>query len=321
MPFKKNQPFRTPGWLPGGDLQTMVPGLFRKVARKSFESYEIPTPDGDVLELDFYSLENSTEFVILCHGLEGDSRRPYMLGMTEAMLAAGKQVVAWNYRGCGSKLNQKPIFYHSGATYDLETVVKWVQDRGASHIFLIGFSLGGNLVMKYLGEKEGAAQQHIFAAAAISVPTDLDAGCTHLDRALAWPYRSRFLKTLRAKVLAKAAIFPGAFAVEKLPAMKKIRDFDNWFTAPLHGFADAADYYRQNSSCYFIPAIKRPVLLLQALNDPFLAPACYPINLCKNHAFVTLELSDEGGHVGFPVAGCHRNWPETRVPDFFRVCE
>jgi len=320
LPYLEIQSFKSPWWLPGGDLQTMYPGLFRQVKLVAAIEKTIPTPDEDELRLDHYPAA-SNDWVILCHGLEGDSRRPYMLGMTKALLATAKQVVAWNYRGCGNHLNKQPQFYHSGATNDLETVVRWAEVSGAKRIFLVGFSLGGNLVMKYLGEQSAEAQKRITAAAAISVPTDLASGSGRLDGILGWPYRSRFLATLKTKVRQKAAKFPGHFDLEKLDLVRNLKEFDDGFTAPLHGFRDAADYYARCSSKSFIPHIKQPCLLLQAWNDPFLSPACYPTEICSNHSSVHLEISQRGGHVGFPMQGSRLSWPEVRVPAFFAGCE
>lgn len=320
MPYQEIQKFRTPWWLVGGDLQTGYPGLFRKVELQGAKELSIPTPDGDQLWLDHYAGE-SGDWVILCHGLEGDSRRPYMLGMARTMLANGKQVVAWNYRSCGGHLNLRPEFYHSGATADLETMVQWAKTQGAARIFLIGFSLGGNLVMKYLGERKEEEQQNITAAAAISVPTDLAGGSRQLDSLAGWPYRARFLQTLKAKVRQKAVVYPTYFDLEKLDKVKNLRAFDDGFTAPLHGFADAADYYARCSSKAFLANIKRPCLLLQSWNDPFLSRSCYPTEICAEHKFVHLEISRSGGHVGFPIQGSRENWPEIRVPEFFKGCE
>jgi len=320
LPYQEKQNFRTPWWLFGGDLQTIYPGLFRKVILSAAQELVVETPDGDELWLDHYGA-NSEDWVILCHGLEGDSRRPYMLGMAKAMLATGKQVVAWNYRGCGGRLNLQPDFYHSGATQDLETIVNWVKNQGAKRVYLIGFSLGGNLVLKYLGERSAEAQQLITAAAAISVPTDLAASSLMLDGLSGWPYRSRFLATLKTKVMQKAAVFPSHFDLDKLKRVKNLRAFDDSFTAPLHGFVDAADYYDRCSSKAFMANIQRPCLLLQAWNDPFLSRSCYPIEICEYSTSVHLEISRTGGHVSFPMQGSKLNWPEQRVPVFFKGCE
>lgn len=320
MPYQEIQNFKSPWWLIGGDTQTIYPGLFRKVILPAPQEMAITTPDADEIWLDHYPAA-SDDWVILCHGLEGDSRRPYMLGMAKALLATGKQVVAWNYRGCGGRINRQPPFYHSGATHDLESVVHWVQAMGAKRIFLVGFSLGGNLVMKYLGERSAEAQNHITAAAAISVPTDLAGSSLVLDGLRGWPYRSRFLATLKAKVRLKAQLFPEQFDLQKLASISMLRDFDNYFTAPLHGFADAADYYARCNSKAFISRIQRPCLLLQAWNDPFLSRSCYPTEICEQHPYVQLEISRTGGHVGYPIQGLEQNWPEIRVPSFFAGCE
>jgi predicted alpha/beta-fold hydrolase len=200
-------------------------------------------------------------------------------------------------------------------------VIDWVKNQGANQIYLVGFSLGGNLVLKYLGERSAAAQASITAAAAISVPVDLAGSSVQLDSWRCWPYRQRFLQTLKAKILQKAPAFPGHYALDKLAQTRLLRAFDEYFTAPIHGFNGAADYYEKASSLQFLDNIQRPTLLLQAANDPFLSAGCYPRELARQHADLLLEISREGGHVGFLQAGKPYTWPEQRVVDFFAKCE
>lgn len=319
MPYNEKATFQPPWWQIQGDLQTMIPGLWRKVHLEKPIRHKIATPDFDFLLLDHYPAQSS-RWAILCHGLEGDSRRPYMVGMAKALLAQNYQLLCWNYRSCGGEPNLTPLFYHSGATYDLETVIDWVKNQGATQIHLVGFSLGGNLVLKYLGERSAAAQASITAAAAVSVPVDLASSSQQLDSWRCWPYRQRFLKTLKAKIWQKAPAFPGHYQLDKLPQINRIFDFDEYFTAAIHGFDGAADYYKKAASLLFLENIQRPTLLLQAANDPFLSPACYPRNLASQHAFLQLEITPVGGHVGFMQARKAQSWPEQRVVEFFANC-
>lgn len=320
MPVINVHALRPPVFQLGGQLQTILPGLFRKIISQPPVEVVVPTPDGDELEADIYEL-GDRPWVIVCHGLEGNSRRPYILGMTQALLANGYNVAAWNYRSCGSQINKKPQFYHSGATHDLNCMVNWISNRFKKPLYLVGFSLGGNLILKYLGELSAEAQEHIVAAAVISVPADLAGSCTRLDSPIGWPYRTVFLQSLIKKVKLKAKVFPTVFDLKDIDKIKSLREFDDRFTAPLHGFLNAADYYNKCSSKFFITNIRRPVLYITAKNDPFLNQRCFPIHECEVSPFVNLELLPNGGHVGFMISGQEESYPEVRVPGFFSRCE
>lgn len=306
-----------PIWLVGGHLQTIWPSFFRKVLLHHVpQTGWIRTPDADELAYDYYALEGAKGLVVLCHGLEGNARRPYMLGMAAALLEAGYEVLAWSYRGCGERLNKQPIFYHSGATYDLETVVCFAQQLKLLPIYLVGFSLGGNLVMRWLGELGQKVPAAVRGAVAISVPLDLAAGSDYLTRPAAKAYTLNFLKSLKAKVKAKAERFPEHFRLDLLPKTKNLRHFDEYFTAPLHGYKDADDYYSRASSLFVLPQITVPTLLLQAANDPFLPPSCYPEG---PYPQLQLEITPAGGHVGFTVRGQTKSHAEERVVRFLNA--
>ncbi len=306
--------FEPPVWMIGGHLQTIWPSFFRKVLlEQPPKSGWMETPDADELAYDYYALEEAKGLVVLCHGLEGHARRPYMLGMAAALLAAGYEVLAWSYRGCGERLNKQPIFYHSGATYDLQTVVNFAKGLSSLPIYLVGFSLGGNLVMRWLGEQGAAVPAAVRAAVAISVPLDLAAGSEYLTRPAAKAYTLNFLKSLKAKVQAKAERFPEHFRLDLLPVTKNLRQFDDYFTAPLHGYQNADDYYAKASSLFVLPQITVPTLLLQAANDPFLPPSCYPKG---PYPQLKLEITSAGGHVGFTVKGQSQSHAEQRVVQF-----
>lgn len=309
--------FTPPFFLVGGHAQTIWPSFFRKVSIQTPQQTGwLPTPDGDELAYDYYTSTGAKGLVILCHGLEGHARRPYILGMAAALLQAGYDVLAWSYRGCGERLNKQPIFYHSGATYDLQTVVSFAESLGAQAVYLVGFSLGGNLVMRWLGEQGQGLPAFVRGAAAISVPLDLAACSDYLTRPAAKLYTLNFLKSLKAKVEAKAVQFPTYFQLEKLPLTKNLRHFDEYFTAPLHGFKDANDYYAKASSLFVLDQIAVPTLLLQAENDPFLPPSCYPKGPFKQ---LRVEITKGGGHVGFTVSGQAESHAERRVVDFLNT--
>jgi predicted alpha/beta-fold hydrolase len=314
MPLSSESFYQRPKWLFSGHLETIYPALFRQVDLQKPERERITTVDGDFLDLDWYKKGNK-RLVILSHGLEGNSTRPYMLGMAREFLAHGFDVLSWNFRGCSEELNKKLIFYHSGATYDLDTVVKHAEQK-YEEIVLVGFSLGGNLSLKYLGEKKTSLPK-IKKAVAISVPLDLASSCDKISSGENIMYSKRFLNTLKEKVMKKSLAFPGELPVGLLRKIKTLRDFDEYFTGPLHGFADAAEYYRVNSSLQFLDQIAVPTLVLNAQNDPFLSESCYPVKLAKSLDQVHFEFPKHGGHVGFSGPSRQKSYySELRAVEF-----
>lgn len=300
MPLIPNSSYQRPKWLFNRHLETIYPALFRNVDLRKPNTERISTPDGDFLDLDWY-LANNRRLIIISHGLEGNSTRPYMLGMVRIFLKNKYDVLTWNYRGCGEELNQKPIFYHSGATYDLDTVVGHAAQKYDA-ISLIGFSLGGNLTLKYLGEKL-SKDKPIEKGVAISVPLHLSSSSQKISSGENQLYSKRFLKTLREKVIRKAQHHPEEIPVHFLRKIKTLSDFDDYFTGPLHGFSDAEEYYQVNSSLFFLDKISKPTFILNAQNDPFLSDQCFPVKLAKELEDVYFEFPKQGGHVGFSVPG------------------
>jgi predicted alpha/beta-fold hydrolase len=296
MPLTSESSYQRPNWLFSGHLETIYPALFRKVELPPPTRERIETPDGDFLDLDWYRAGNPN-LVIISHGLEGNSSRPYMLGMARGLILAGFDVLTWNFRGCSEELNRKVIFYHSGATYDLDAVVSHGQ-KNYQEVNLIGFSLGGNLSLKYLGEKK-SSNPKLKKGVAISVPLDLAKSCDKISTGENIIYSKRFLSTLKEKVIRKSLAFPDELPVGLLRKIKTLRDFDDLFTGPIHGFADAAEYYEVNSSLQFLDRITVPTLVLNAQNDPFLSDTCFPVRLAKKLDQVYFEFPKHGGHVGF----------------------
>lgn len=295
-------------------LETIYPSLFRKVAFRAPRRERINTPDDDFLDLDWYE-QGSSKLVIISHGLEGNSQRSYVLGMARAFFQAGYDVLAWNYRGCSGEINRQLRFYHSGATDDLHTVVAHAARR-FSEINLVGFSLGGNLTLKYLGE--AWAHPQVARAVTISVPLNLHTSCLAISRPANWIYTKRFLLSLSAKVRAKPAL-ARVVDVSKLDSLRTLLEFDDHFTGPLHGFSGAIDYYTRCSSIHALPHIRVPTLVLNALNDPFLSEDCYP---SSPYDSVTLEYPSRGGHVGFArFDGNGLYWSEMKAVAFVNQTE
>jgi len=281
----------------------------------AYRRERIDTPDGDFLHLDWLRT-GSDKLAILSHGLEGDTDRVYMRGMATALRRAGWDVLAWNYRGCGGSPNRLLRAYHSGATDDLDLVVRHALPGYASAA-LVGFSLGGNLTLKYLGERGDTLDPRIRRAVAFSTPCDLAAGARELEKPSNRLYTWYFLRTLKAKASEKAHRFPGCVDLTRIRAARTVYDFDDAFTAPIHGFGDAADYYRQCSCRHFIEGITVPTLLVNAANDPFLPEACYPREEARQHPVFHLEIPDHGGHVGFVRFGSDGTyWSEARTVAF-----
>jgi predicted alpha/beta-fold hydrolase len=314
MPLVKKLDYDKPKWLFNGHLQTIIPGLFRTTFALPFERERVITPDGDFLDLDWLK-NSSNSLVIISHGLEGNSRRPYMVGMARHFFQNGFDVLNWNYRGCSEELNKKPIFYHSGATYDLDFVVNHAA-ANYDNVYLIGFSLGGNLTLKYLGETRERSPK-IQKGIAISVPLHLESSCEKISTGENFLYSKRFLKTLKEKVVRKSKQFPQEIPTGILRKIKTLQDFDDYYTGPLHGFRDAHDYYEQNSSLYFLEKIEIPALILNAQNDPFLSDKCFPISLGRKLDTVWMDFPKYGGHVGFsPRKTEDIYWSEKRAFEF-----
>jgi uncharacterized protein len=314
MPLIQNTEYLKPRLLFNGHLQTIIPSFFRKAIELPFERERINTPDGDFLDLDWLR-KGHRKLVVISHGLEGNSRRPYMCGMAKEFFARGYDVLCWNFRGCSEELNKTAIFYTSGATYDLDTVLSYASGN-YQEINLIGFSLGGNLTLKYLGEKRDR-DDRIKKAVAISVPLHLESSCDKISQGENIIYSMRFLKTLKLKILEKALSFPNEIDTGLLADLRTLRDFDDVYTGPLHGYEDAHDYYEQCSSLYFLESIGIPVLILNAWNDPFLSKKCFPVSLGEKLPNIFMEFPKQGGHVGFsPRNSQEIYWSERRAFEF-----
>lgn len=307
--------YSPPVFLFSSHLETIYPALFRRVKLQPYQRERIETPDGDFLDLDWLK-QSSNKLVIISHGLEGNTSRAYIKGMAKECFQHKFDVLTWNYRGCSEELNRKLHFYHSGATYDLATVIEHANNLNQySEIVLIGFSLGGNLTLKYLGE-ERERPTELKKAIAFSVPLDLGSSCKKISQPVNWIYSKRFVTSLSKKVIAKSQVIPELDA-RPLSKIKTLAEFDDVYTGPIHGYKDAQEYYEKNSAIQFITNITIPTLVVNALNDPFLSKECYPTELVKNHSFVQLETPSRGGHVGF--AQFNKNgvyWSEQRAINF-----
>lgn len=307
--------YRPPWPFRHGHVQTIYTGLFRSVDDVTYERERLDTPDGDFLDVD-WSRVGAHRVAILSHGLEGSTESRYIRGMARALNRNGWDVLAWNCRGCSGEVNRLPRSYHSGATEDLhEVVVAALRDYGQA--VLLGFSLGGNLTLKYVGEREEDLDSRICAAAVFSVPCDLAAGSDQLARPANAVYMRRFMSSLCRKILDKAALLPEGLDTESIHRLRTFHDFDDRYTAPLHGFSSAEDYWRRCSSLHFLDGIRIPTLLVNAEDDPFLPPSCYPVDVARRHPHLFLCTPRYGGHIGFvPENGSASYWSEDRAVSF-----
>lgn len=319
--------YRPAWWVRGGHAQTLWGKFFRRRIPLPTRTERWDTPDGDFVELVRLDSPGGATVprLLLLHGLEGTVRSHYVSGFFEEARRRGWAADLLLFRGCGTEANRGPRFYHSGDTGDIAFVV----DRlSAAHprtpLVLAGVSLGGNVLLKYLGERGNDLSATIRAAAAVSVPFDLERGCRHIMHGFAKVYDRHFLRTLKQKALAKLERYPGLFDRDALERARSIYDFDDVITAPVHGFADAHDYYSRSSSLGFLERIRLPTMLLSAVDDPFLPSAVLDqvrAIAAKNPA-LELEFPDHGGHVGFVggrVPWAPRYYAERRVCQFLDV--
>ncbi len=310
-------PYQAPPALRNAHAHTIYASALRRVPDAPAYAPElVDTPDGDLLELGWARVPGARAVAILSHGLEGHTRRPYMLGMARALNAQHIDALAWSYRGCGATLNRTLRLYHNGATDDLDVVVQHALSRGYASVFLIGFSMGGNLTMLYLGQQGRALDARVAGFVALSAPCDLRDSAAALSQGVGLIYAQHFLRTLRQKVRLKAAQFPGALELRGLSAITTFRQFDERYTAPLHGFKDAQDYWTRCSARPLIPEIAAPGLILSAADDPFLQGGAYPHAEVAANPNVRMEIPRHGGHVGFVSWDDDAYWSERRAVAF-----
>lgn len=292
-------PSYSPGFgLANGHLQSILPSLLRQV-QVPFVRSRLELADGDFLLLDTLKQpEASAPWVVISHGLEGSSERHYVQGMARQFYRAGWNVQAWNFRSCGGQMNRLPRFYHSGAIDDLKAVIHHVlEQHQAEDVFLVGFSMGGNQTVLTLAEDDLPDQ--VIGGAGFSVPLDL-AGCAdELAKPSQKIYMRRFLRDLKPKIEHKAQHFPEQVSIEDYDQITSFHQFDDRYTAPLHGFSSAQDYWQQCSSKQVLPYLKRPTLVVNAIDDPFLSNTCYDCRRHQRSSKLFLETPSSGGHVGF----------------------
>jgi hypothetical protein len=292
--------YQPPHIFKNGHLSTIYAGVFRKVAGVVQQRERIILEDTDFLDLDWsHAPKESAKLIILLHGLEGNAQRPYMLGAAKLFNQNGFDVLSVNHRSCSGQPNRLYRSYHSGAVEDLDAVITHVlENKNYSDIYLKGFSLGGNLALKYLGTKASVPKE-IKGAVAVSVPCFLYGSMLEIYKTKNFLYANKFKTSLKEKLRQKQKQFPEKLKELDLKNIKTLKDFDDVYTSQAHGYKNALDYYEKASSLQELPNIKLPTLILNAKNDSFLSAECFPIIDCQKNKALYLEIPNFGGHVGF----------------------
>jgi predicted alpha/beta-fold hydrolase len=329
MSLPESSPYTAPRWLPGGHTQTLYAALLTPRSRVVYRRERWDTPDGDFIDLDWVEQDRGLRIegrgepplVVLFHGLEGSSHSHYSLALMAALHKRGILGVVVHFRGCSGEPNRLPRAYHSGDAPEIEWIMRRLRGQHAdAPLFAVGVSLGGNALLKWLGETGEAAARIVDAAVTVSAPLDLMASGDALGQGFNLLYTRNFLATLQAKSLAKLERYPGLYDASAVRASRTLREFDDLVTAPLHGFRDTNDYWTRASSKPGLKNIRVPTLLLNARNDPFLPASALP-GAGEVSGAVTLEQPEQGGHVGF-VGGAfpgNFDWLPARVLEFFRA--
>ena len=299
-----------------GHYQTIVPHTFGGFVL-DYHRERIETPDGDFLDLDWLSEEGCRQLVILSHGLEGDSTRPYIVSAARHFARHGWDALAWNCRSCSGEMNRTAKLYSHGQSEDLATVVDHALATGRyDRVVLVGYSMGGNLTLKYLGVAGHDRPPQVTHGVAFSAPCFIQHSVDSLERRDNWIYKRKFFRSLAAKVRAKEAQFPGIVDLDQLRHVRVWRDFDRAFSAVIGGYDDLDAYYDYLSSGNFVAGTTAPVLIVNAKNDPIIPAACTPTDLARKHPLITVEQPRGGGHVGFSLRGKDYNRMDERALAF-----
>jgi len=321
------RPYASPLWLPGGHAQTIYAAMAAPRPRVAYRRERWDTPDGDFIDLDWLTQDSGscipdsekTPLVVLFHGLEGNSQSHYAVALMAALQKTGSRGVVIHFRGCSGELNRLPRAYHSGDSAEIDWILRRLRQlHPAAPLHAVGVSLGGNALLKWLGEQREDAAGILRAAVAVSAPVDLMAAGDALGHGFNLLYARHFLATMKRKSLLKLARFPGLFDGGKLRAANTLRAFDDLVTAPLHGYRNTDDYWTRASSKPLLRNIAVPTLLVNARNDPFLPQRALP-QAHEVSAAVTIEFPEAGGHAGF-VAGAppgHLDWLPQRILGYF----
>jgi len=318
------EPYVAPKWLLGGNAQTIYPFFLPQKPLFVYRRVRWELNDGDFVDVDWLDGNTDAPLVVIFHGLEGGSSSHYIISIKNVLQQYGWHSVVIHFRGCSGSPNRLPRAYHAGDSAEIDWMVKRIvqeyrqNNTSDQPVYAIGVSLGGNALLKWLGEQGEIAKSWLNGVAAISVPLDLAAAGKALDSGFNLAYTHHFLHTLKSKSFEKLEKFPGLFDAKALAKCRSIYDFDNIVTAPLHGFKNTDDYWQQSSSKQWLPHIQVPTLLINALNDPFMPASVLP-EINEVSVAVTREFPEAGGHAGFiqsPFPG-KLDWLPKRMLSFF----
>ncbi len=298
------QGYRAPRWLPGGHAQTIWPALFSpKPAMPAYRRERWDTPDGDFVDVDFVDAAGQAPMLVMFHGLEGSSKSHYALGFAQAAAQRGWAFAVPHFRGCSGELNRGPRAYHSGDFEEVGWILARLRERHGRPLYATGVSLGGNALLRWAEESGASAAHTARAVAAISAPVDLAAAGRAIERGFnRFSYMRRFLASMKPKALIKVAQFPGLADAQRIRAARTLYQFDDVYTAPVHGFKGTDDYWARASAKPHLAAIRVPTLVVNATNDPFVPGSSLPGPQDVGR-FVTLAQPAHGGHCGFPDGG------------------
>lgn len=307
MPLVDLPTYELSPYLRNGHINTLYTYLKRKPRVEGVERIRYTTYDDDFIDVDHLKQGNN-RVVLLLHGLEGSSSSQYMGGMANFLRGHQFDVAMINHRSCSGHLNKTMTMYHSGFTQDVDLLAQLLS-KEYEELYIVGFSMGGNMALKYIGDGAYSLPSNLKKVAAISVPIELSSSSNKLTHWSNYLYERNFLGTLKKKAYLKQQQFPNEISVGQIANIKSLVDFDDHFTGPIHGFVNAEDYYTQSSAKQFLPSIKVPGLLINALDDPFLTPECFPFEIAKASKLFHFGAVKHGGHVGF----YDRNYPGSYV--------
>lgn len=316
MPILSSTYTKPPLLYLNGHFETILPSIWRRIEGVTYLREKIETSDSDFLNLD-WSRVGGDRLLLVSHGLEGDSQRHYVRALVKLFNQQGMDVLAWNNRSCGGELNVQPVLYHHGSSQDLDTVIQHVISLNQyKKLYLAGISMGGAQTLNYLGKKGEDVPTILKKAAIYSTPVHLPSSAATLRRPANQFYKQKFLGKLKKKMEAKGKQYPGLIDLESLPKVRDFDEFDTQYTAKLHGFANATDFYEQASPHTRLKNIQVPTLILNAANDPLLGTECYPKEFAKGSSEIFLEIPNRGGHTGFTIQGSEFNYAEYRLLEF-----
>ena len=317
MPYIKESKYdkKIPFLHKNAHFSTIYAAKVKKFSSPNYQREKLELIDGDFLTVD-YRIQTKNKAVIICHGLEGNSQRTYMNSCSDYFLNQDYSVFAWNNRSCGGEMNRLPKLYHHASIEDLDAIVQFALSKEIQELYLIGFSMGGAQVLNYLGRISNIDSK-IKAGFAVSVPIEVKASANSLKKGFSQAYMKNFVMDLTKKLIVKSKQFPELMDWSKIKNITNFDYLDDNFTAPIHGFKDKDDYYHSVSPARSLEKINKPVLILNALDDPFLGEGCFPDEVAKKSSFIHLETPKFGGHCAYPMKKSNYSYAEIRALEFF----